>query len=950
MKKYFSIVIFLLFFQINIQAQSVVGKVISRNNKSVIQSAQVSVIQNGGLPKLTVNSDNYGAFEIGPVKDTFTLEIQATGFAVFTGKFVIINSANLNIGNIYLDSSISLKEVNIKVNAAVSQQKGDTTEINAAAFKTNPDATTEDLLRKMPGMTFENGKLKANGEEIKKVTVDGKEFFGDDASVAMKNLPAEVVDKIQVFDRMSDQARLTGFDDGQSSRSINIKTKSGKANGVFGKVYAGYGTDDRYQAGFSYNKFKGNKRITLLGLSNNINQQNFASQDLVGISSGGGMRGGPGNMRGPGGYFEGSAQDNFLVGQSSGINTAQALGLNYSDKYLNKITIGASYFFNYSENVQESSIFRTYANNSISGINQYYTQGSKSLGSSLNHRGYARIEYEIDSNNTLIFTPKVNWQNTSSMQTGNAVNYTDADSLNSIANEYRGKAFGDNYSATLFYSHKFKKVGRTFTGNVEGQKNTAESSYTNNLSNRRFTPTDSIWLTGQLIEALTPNKTVNMRGTFTEALGKKTMFQFDYRYGKNMFGSEQVVNNQDSGSNEYTSRDLSLSNEYSANYITHTPSAMIRFRGEKFWMGTGIAYQFAILEGISNNPGNQGITNKYKDILPRLFFNYKFNKTSNLRGRIMSNTQAPSIAQLQNVISTSNASLLSVGNPALDQELRTNVNISMTSSNPAKSTTLYAGITGSVVNGMIANTTGFITKDTQISENFIALKGTQISKPINLEGYKTGNLLLSYGFPIKKIKSNLNIDGNLGFSAVPGLINDIKNLASTVSTGGGVVLSSNISENFDFSLSMNHSMYNTKNSSQKQLDNKYNIQSARLRLNYIIKSRIVLNTENVYSAYNGLGTNFNQKFMLWNAGIGYKFLEKNAGELRLSCFDILNQNRAINRTVNALYIEDNFTKVLSRYFMLTFTYNIRKFEGQIPEEQKKGSHFHGPVQPSAPGR
>jgi hypothetical protein len=203
------------------------------------------------------------------------------------------------------------------------------------------------MIKKLPGITVaRDGTVTAMGEQVKKVTVDGKDFFGDDATAALKNLPAEVIDKIQVFDRLSDQAQLTGFDDGNSIKTVNIVTKSGIKNGQFGRIYAGGGTDGRYTAGGNVSFFKGNRRLSLVGNFNNINLQNFSSQDLLGVtSSGGGGRGGGGGGRGGGGGSFGGGADNFNVGQSSGISKTNAAGINFSNVYNKKLTLTGSYFF-----------------------------------------------------------------------------------------------------------------------------------------------------------------------------------------------------------------------------------------------------------------------------------------------------------------------------------------------------------------------------------------------------------------------------------------------------------------------------------------------------------------------------------------------------------------------------------------------------------------------------
>jgi hypothetical protein len=246
-------------------------------------------------------ADDSGKFEFSNLtKGLYQLQINYIGYKL-TEQKVFVGDEEKHLGAINVaKSSTTLKDVNVVENAVRVEQKNDTSEYNAAAFKTNKDANIEDLVTKMPGITNENGTIKAQGEQVKKVLIDGKEYFGDDAQLAMKNLPSDIVDRVQVFDQMSDQSFFTGFDDGNSQKAMNILTKKGSNNGVFGKVYAGYGylTDSRYSAGASINYFDGNRRLSLIGMSNNVNLQNFSTQDLLGITGSSGQRGPGGGMGG----------------------------------------------------------------------------------------------------------------------------------------------------------------------------------------------------------------------------------------------------------------------------------------------------------------------------------------------------------------------------------------------------------------------------------------------------------------------------------------------------------------------------------------------------------------------------------------------------------------------------------------------------------------------------
>jgi len=236
-------------------------------------------------------ANSEGQFSLSLAKNTkYELKFSHVGFATLTLK-IKTDKTDLDLAAISLQPNTDLLSgVTVKSKKNGVKQKGDTLEFSSSAYKVNPDASAEDLVRKLPGMSLEDGAVKAQGEEVKKVTIDGREFFGDDAAAALKNLPAEIIEKIQVFDRMSDNAQLTGFDDGSSAKSINIITKAEMRNGRFGRISAGYGTADTYNAGGNLSYYSGKQRISLLGLSNNVNQQNFSSQDIIGISQSSGKK------------------------------------------------------------------------------------------------------------------------------------------------------------------------------------------------------------------------------------------------------------------------------------------------------------------------------------------------------------------------------------------------------------------------------------------------------------------------------------------------------------------------------------------------------------------------------------------------------------------------------------------------------------------------------------
>ncbi|MCY7293480.1 MAG: carboxypeptidase regulatory-like domain-containing protein, partial [Ferruginibacter sp.] len=360
-----SIVVFLLFLTAFSgvawgQNAGIKGNVNDRTDSKAVVAATVLLLKqrDSSVVSTTVTSATGDFSIINLPADSFIVKVNALNYQEFI-SFITLKDTVRTLSTFVLErQNKDLSTVTVVARTPSVVVKGDTSQFSASQYKVNPDATTEDLIKKMPGITVaKDGTVTAQGETVRKVTIDGKDFFGDDASAALKNLPSEAVDKIQVFDRLSDQSRLTGFDDGNSTKAINVVTKAGLKNGRFGRVYAGYGTDDRHSAGGNVSFFKGNRRLSLVGNFNNINQQNFASQDLLGLTSSvGGNRGG--GQQGGGGRWNGGGNGDFNVGQSNGISRTNAAGLNFSDQYGKNITLAGSYFYNQSKNTNQSTTTR----------------------------------------------------------------------------------------------------------------------------------------------------------------------------------------------------------------------------------------------------------------------------------------------------------------------------------------------------------------------------------------------------------------------------------------------------------------------------------------------------------------------------------------------------------------------------------------------------------------
>lgn len=917
------------------QATTIEGQIIGKKSKISLTGVVVTLTnKNDSTIRKNTLTDTNGKFKILNLNfGNYELRATYVGYKKLIEN-VKINEVNKNLGIFKMDESQNqLKDVTISESVIRSQQKNDTVEYNAKAFKTNPDANVQDLIIKMPGITVENGTVKAQGENVQRVTVDGKEFFGDDVTLALKNLPAEVIDKIQVFDKQSDQSQFTGFNDGNTQKSINIVTKPGKNLGKFGRLYAGAGTDERYTAGGNMNFFRGKQRISILGLSNNINQQNFGSQDLLGLQSGGSQGGrggrgfGGGGMGMLGGGGGGNASNNFVVGNQNGINKTNSAGINFSDVWAKKLTVTGSYFFNQSTNNTINQLQRT--SFLSGGVNQLYNQNSESKSDNSNHRFNARFEYNLDSNNTFILTPKLSFQDNSSVSIINGLSTFNNDSLNKTNTINSSNNSGVSLNNNILYRHKFLKQGRTISFNVGTDINNKNGSNNLGANNIFYFPTDSVSKFEQRTTTIGNNYTLSAALFYTEQIGKNGMIMANYSPSFTQNFNDKLTNTKDTLNGEYNIINNNLSSNFENTLTTQRGGINYRYKmGEKANIMIGANYQNVVLEGVQKTPSSVNVKKTFENILPNAMFSYQFSKQKNIRIFYRTNTNAPSINQLQTVIDNSNPLSLSTGNAQLTQEYSNILVTRYGLTNTDKGKTFNLFLNANNTQNYIGNSTFTVRDSVQVIDGITLNKGSQFSKPENFDGYWNINSFITYGFPVKKLKSNLNLNLGATYNKTPSKINNMINYTNTYMLTSGFALASNISEKIDFTISYT-AFYNiVENTLNAKLNNNYFNQISSAKLNLLPWKGLVLRSEIINTYYTGLGNSFNQNFFLWTGGIGYKFLKNNAAEIVFNTYDILNQNNNISRTVSGNYIEDSKTQVLNRYYMLVFTYNIRSFGGR----------------------
>ncbi|MCB0659111.1 MAG: outer membrane beta-barrel protein, partial [Saprospiraceae bacterium] len=662
----------------------------------------------------------------------------------------------------------------------------------------------------------------------------------------------------------------------------------------------------------------------LLGLTNNVNIQNFSSEDILGFTGSSGGRRGRDN-------------DNFMVGQQNGITTTHALGLNYSDKWGEKIEVSGSYFFNYNDNNALQSLQRDYAAQAES--NQIYNEDSEENRQGTNHRFNMRMEYNINEKTSLLWRPRLSYQTQDQLSTtmGNTSTglalYNSLDLLNSNLNH------GLNFDNNLMLRRRLNKPGRTFSIEVS-------NNYNNRIGDQSLYSLNNYFVPNAYADTLDQQTDQDVRGwevgteiDYTEPLGEKSSLQLEYEYAYNWEDADRqtfdVLDEQGNLSNAISSLSSTLTN----NLSTHEVSLRYRLRGEKTHLTLGNSLQTIEMNADQVYPVPFSFSKNFTNWLPHVFLRIRQSKENYFFMGYRTYVRAPSANQLQEVVDNSNPLLVSIGNSQLNPYYAHRVFLRYSNTQVDKSTVFYAMLNANFSSSYITRSTQFISRDTLIGDQYPLAPGTQLSQSVNLNGYMNLNGFITYGIPIDFIKSNLNFNVGGDYIRQPGLINHIKNFSNTYTSRVGLVLASNISEKIDFTLSSNSSMNWVRNTQQISLDNRYFNQVSQGAMVWNFFDGWVFRQDITNHLYRGLGDEFDINFWLWNMSLGKKFLKNNRGELKRSVFDLLGQNNSIRRSITETYIEDLQTNVLQRYFLLSFVYTLRSF-GTPPPEPERGRGWH----------
>lgn len=912
------------------------GKLIDSVGKQPLKDASITILEAKdstldvfGLAKAD------GSFQVDRISfGEMIVLIKFQGFEAYSKKinFSKANSS-VDLGTIYMKLAANdLGEVTVTQSPITI--KKDTVEFNASSFKTKPNAVMEDLLKKLPGVQVEaDGTVKAQGENVQRILVDGKRFFGDDPKLATKNLPPDMIDKIQVFDALSDQSAFTGFDDGNRIKTINITTKKDKRKGYFGRAVVGAGSDSdegRYDNSVNLSHFNGDMQLTFTGQANNVNKQNFSIQDMFG--GGGAARGGGG---GGGGGGRGGVSIAAPASTSGGIVNTLAAGLNYKDVWGKKTDVSGSYFFNDQKTYREQ---KSFTQNLIPGSPDssiFNDQTNNTVSKNQNHRINFNIEHQFDSSNSVIIRPNISFQETESVNdvTTFSTRGTSKNLNNSIAKTIRENT-GYTAGIEATFRHRFKKKGRTYSIAFNPSQSINDGNTSNYSINNFFNTTvpysDTI---NQIGVTSRDSKTMNATFSFTEPIGKNQILEFNYNYNSNINNSGTQTFGFNKVSGQYDLVVLNLTNIFENTFNSNRVTLNYRIQNAKynFSIGSGIQTGDLISKNLSKD---SSITQNFVNFFPTMNFRYDFSRTKNLRIFYNGRTGQPSAQQLQPVVDNSNPLNITSGNPNLKQQFIHTFRILYNSFDVVSQKLFFATINANFTANDIQNSTTYLPN------------GAQFTMPVNLSGTYNVNGFLNYGFPLKKPKSNINLGVNLSRSQSQTLVNALSNYTRNTTAGFNASWTTNIKEGFDMNFSSNSSFSFARYTLQPQQNGDFFTQTFVAEPTIYTKSGWVFSTDFRYIKNTGRSEGFNTNIPLWSASIAKQLFKKKEGELKFYVFDLLNQNQSLTRNVTGNTIQDVSTVVLKRYFMISFTYNLRSFGAPAGNQQR------GPAQMfrGAPGQ
>lgn len=933
LRHFIVLMVFAFLSEATVMAASLFGGVTDVSGESLPQaSVRVLAARDSSLVKAAV-TNNRGRFTIsGLNKGKYIVEASYVGFEPQT-RDITVGDKDITLKPFVLkEGAIALKEAVVTGIKTPIKVMEDTIEFNADSYKTQPNAVVEDLVKRLPGAEVSSdGKITINGKEISKILVNGKEFFSDDPTVASKNLPVDMIDKLQVVDRKSDLARMTGVDDGEDETVINLTVKKGMENGWFGNVEAGYGTDDRYNGLFTVSRFWGEgNQFTILGGANNINENRFRD--------------------GASGRFRRFGGDN-------GISTSQAFGFNFNIGNGEIFRAGGDVLYSHTDRNTITSQERQYL-----FVDSTSTQRSDSHSKDRGHnlRADFRLQWKPDSFNTFEFRPNISLNYNDSWKTDSSSTYAGGRALGAIVTRSLNQSTSDGHSfefgGQLTYNHNFRsRKGRSFSVWAQYRLSNVRENANTYSFNKFYLVNDSVDLYDQFADNHTWSNSVGGRLTWTEPLGDPSKgnyitlaYRFTYQWNNadKMTYDHPVTFPEGWEGDPIIAEELifnpELSNSFRNDYMNQDIRLGYRHVSKQANLNVGLSLVPQMSKSINLINHDKDIPRR--DVLnfaPFLRYRYKFNKTRSLQIFYNGRSSQPSMTQLQPVADMSDPLKIVIGNPNLKPTFSHNANLRYQNFNSEAQRAIMLMLNASMQqNSIVSKTT------------YDPTTGGQTTTYTNVNGVWNIRGMNMISFPFRNKAFTFNNHIMLSYSNTEGFNNGQRNSSGTFSASESFGLAWR-PENVELELRPNYRISTVHNSFSQQSDRTVHTYGGSFYGSYTLPFGLTIGTDLNYSATSGYSQGFDTKTWMWNANLSYQFLRNKAATVSLKAYDILGQRSNIQRSVTANYISDSRYNSLTRYVMVTVAYRFQTFgkgssrpegfeEGPGSERGPRGPREGGP--------
>ncbi|EOR95556.1 : hypothetical protein [Arcticibacter svalbardensis MN12-7] len=850
-----------------------------------------------------------GSFSVDKLKaGKFFILVTYPGYADYVECFNLDSlHRNKDFGDIKLILKANLlAEVLVKAKAVAVRIKGDTTEFNAGSFEIQPNSRVEDLIKQFPGIQVDkDGKITAQGEVVKKVLVDGEEFFGDDPTLVTKNIRADMVDKVQLYDKKSDQATFTGIDDGEKTKTLNIKLKEDKKSGYFGKVDVGAGSDEFYKGQGMLNVFKGKRKFSAYAIAGNDGTVGLGWEDAgkygagVQVSDNGGV------------YFSGGGSD--YNGQ--GIPVARTGGLHYDAKWnLDKETINTNFKTSYL-NVDGTSNTQTQNNLPTGVINEV---SDRDFNTSNNRQKLdATYEIKLDTTSNLKIVVDGSLADTeSSEQFKTTSSRGDGSLVNNSIRDNRNDGKEQSFFASAFYNKKLKKTSRTLSLFVSQTLRDNKTTGSLNSANKYFNSVVVLDSIDQYKLNKSNSASLNTNITYTEPFSKTFSVILNYGYILNNSSADRRSFNQ-SASGDYNVLDSLYSNNFEVDESRNQVGMVFNYKKDKNTINFGTkasAVDFKQKDLYADKTYSRNFINWN----PQASYQYKFSQQKSFRLSYRGNSSQPSLNQLQPILQNDDPLNITVGNPDLKPSFRNGFDLQLNSYKILSEQYIY-------LYGSYNFTLNEIVSNTQTDS-----AGKNLYQYINLNNKQPSNFYMNlyYGWKISlgglKVGIDLGTNGNTYYNYA----NTILNKTTSYSYSGGLRISKYKQKKYDFSVSANPGYNVSESSLQKDINNNGLTFNSSGSFSVYLPLKFQISSDIRYE-YREKTASFDEDFKrtLWNARVEKKFFKAESFRLVASANDILNQNKGFDRSAYNNRITQNSYTTIKRYFMFSAVWDFNKMGG-----------------------